>query len=133
MFLVFLDGFGKIFFELLSVTYFPSLRRPFWVDFGDSKRNKYNFKYSNCYLHEIRCHEEQNFRDQNYIDGLIADTASLPSDGFPSNGKALTKEEILVLQKQIGKKGIFFEILPFLKCCFIPPFLKIPFSLIPLS
>ena len=43
----------------LSVTFFPSF--PPWASFEDN---------GNCYLHEMRCHEQENFRDMKTINAI---------------------------------------------------------------
>ena len=73
----------------LSVTFFPSLKRPYWVDFADSTKSKYNFKYNNCFMHTIRCHENSSFRDQTFLE----------NSEFP------TLDEILADQQAAAKKG----------------------------
>ena len=50
--------------DCLSVTYFPRLQRPYWVNFWTGEDH-------NCFLHKRRCHEDAEFRDQTYLDQQI--------------------------------------------------------------
>ena len=46
--------------DCLSITYFPRLVAPYWQNFWTGDLN-------NCYLHKRRCHEDDQFRDGDFI------------------------------------------------------------------
>ena len=63
--------------ECLSLTYFPRLQKPYWVNF-------YTGDDFNCFLHRRRCHDQTQFRDQAYL-STQPSLDDLPKDEYQSS------------------------------------------------